>query len=100
MHDLAQLDSSARTALQGRKKTQPEKREDIIPLMKSIENNDHLLAFYLKYNRMFGKSEIANLIIRLEENLLNMDDIKRRQQERFKRRKERLKKLNKNIELA
>jgi hypothetical protein len=96
--ELALLDSSAKTALLDQKKKQPSNREDILPIIKNINNNDHLLAFYLKYNRMFGKGEISGLIQQLDDNLQNQDKIKTRQLDSFKRRREKLKKLNKNIE--
>ena len=53
LYEIGQLDSSAKTATKDYQTKYPESKDNIIEKIKNIHDNEHLLRFYLKYNKFF-----------------------------------------------
>ena len=79
--------------------TSPTTPEDFSALVKTTELNEILLNSFLNFRQSCGAQQTVEILNRLKRNLFFDKDIRKRTLEEYKRKREYLKKINKNIDL-
>ena len=77
----------------------PESREEMSKLIANTDINDKLLKFYMKHHRQSGKQQIFELLEKLKENLNKEGAVKDKEIEKYQKKVQKLKKVNKDIEI-
>ncbi|EAR99408.3 hypothetical protein TTHERM_00133740 (macronuclear) [Tetrahymena thermophila SB210] len=93
------LSSSARTAISSNQgniqmKRIPENAYDILPIIQNIHLNNHLLAFFVKYQKYFFSLQYYALISKLKQNVDDLEYIKEFEMSKYEEKRKSLQEIN------
>ncbi|KAL4456919.1 hypothetical protein ABPG74_014557 [Tetrahymena malaccensis] len=96
---VLELSSSAKTAISSntgniQMKKIPENAYDILPIIQNIHLNNHLLAFFVKYQKFFFSLQYYALISKLKSNVDDLDYIKEFEMNKYEEKRKLLQEIN------
>ncbi|KAL4508442.1 hypothetical protein ABPG72_003746 [Tetrahymena utriculariae] len=101
---ILELSSSAKTAISSNSgniqiKKIPESSYDILPIIQNIHLNNHLLAFFVKYQRFFFSLQYYALISKLKQNVDDLEYIKEFEMNKYEAKRKVLQEINSQAKL-
>jgi len=75
------------------------RHREIFVMLSRNRVNEKMLNIYMKFEKLFGRSEIDFLMKRLEWSLKNETEIKIQEKDEFMKKQENLKRIHENVEL-
>ena len=85
--------------IKSNEKTNLKKHQQIIEMLNRARVNDKMLNIYLKFEKLFGRSEISFLMKKLEWSLQNEKSIKIQEKQDFEKKQENLKRIHEKVDL-